>query len=60
MAATTNVEQGKAFVKVLAAVLTRLVNTNDEVRQLSLPFHSSTANREARQARQHAAVVASR
>lgn len=31
MAAANNVEQGKAFVKVLAAVLTRLVANNDQV-----------------------------
>ena len=31
MSSTSNVEQGKAFVRVLAAVLARLVATNDSV-----------------------------
>jgi len=32
MASYSNEDQGKAFVEVLAAVLTRLVENNDEVR----------------------------
>jgi plasmid stabilization system protein ParE len=61
--AASNVEQGRAFVKVLAAVLSRLVETNDavsvrpEVREASFAFLASRPPTHSPHERVHEAHV---